>query len=270
MDRSKGNATNLVLTTEPIENRRQLPRVVGPFNLTFSGMDKDHMIMGEGIVIDLSREGIGVRGNRFVKPGMHLALFIELPGSEEHFCIPDARVSWMMGSRFGLHVETLSLDDQSRLCTFLGTHQQLNPFRDQRGRANSRLETANGGTTTMNWWKSESQSPEEKSKSAADRRKEPRINGRFKVRYSGSDANKIVMGHATIVDLSRHGFGIEGARGLKLGMELALFLELPDADDKLCIPQAYVSWIDGRRFGVEVRGAKDKDPIWLECLASHC
>jgi hypothetical protein len=122
----------------------------------------------------------------------------------------------------------------------------------------------------MNWWKSEARSTEEKSKSGSDRRKEPRINGRFKVRYSGSDANKIVMGHATIVDLSRHGFGIEGARGLKLGMELALFLELPDADDKLCIPQAYVSWIDGRRFGVEVRGAKDKDPIWLECLASQC
>ncbi|HEY7533309.1 MAG TPA: PilZ domain-containing protein, partial [Nitrospiraceae bacterium] len=189
MDRGKGNATDLVLTTEPIENRRQMPRVVGPFNLTFSGMDKDHMIVGEGIVIDLSREGIGVRGNRFVKPGMHLALFIELPDSEEHFCIPDARVSWMMGGRFGLHVETLSLDDQSRLCTFLGMHQQLSPFSHQGGRANSRPETANGGTTTMNWWKSEARSTEEKSKSGSDRRKEPRINGRFKVRYSGSDAN---------------------------------------------------------------------------------
>jgi hypothetical protein len=270
MDRNKGNLTDLVLAAEPLDNRRQLPRVGGRFNLTFSGMDEDHMIVGEGIVTDLSREGIGVRGNRFVKPGMHLALFIELPDSEDHFCIPDARVSWMMGGRFGLRVESLSLEDQSRLCTFLAVHQPLNPLSDQKGRANSRLETENGGTTIMNWWKSEARSTEGKGKSGAERRKEPRINGRFKVRYSGSDASKIIMGHATIVDLSRHGFGIEGARGLKPGMELALFLELPDAEDKLCIPQAYVSWIDGRRFGVEVRGAKDKEPIWLECLANQC
>jgi len=50
-------------------------------------------------------------------------------------------------------------------------------------------------------------------------------------------------------------------------MELALFLELPDTSDTLCIPQAYVSWINGRRFGVELRAARDKDPIWLDALA---
>jgi len=270
MDWKKSGSTDLVLTAESKENRRQAPRIGGWFSLTFSGMDADHMIMGEGIVTDLSRGGVGVRGNRFVKPGMHLALFIELPDSEEHFCIPDARVSWMMGGRFGLRVETLSLEDQSRLCNFLVMHQQHKPDSDQRTISHSPLETANGGTTTMNWWKPEAQSTNGKGKPWDERRKEPRINGRFKVRYSGSHDSKIIMGHATIVDLSRHGFGIEGARGLKLGMELALFLELPDAEDKLCIPQAYVSWIDGRRFGVEVRGVKDKEPIWLECLTSQC
>lgn len=79
------------------------------------------------------------------------------------------------------------------------------------------------------------------------------------------------MGHATIVDLSRYGFGLQGARGLKPGMELALFLELSDTNDTLCIPQAYVSWIDGRRFGVELRVARDRDkePVWLDCLAGQ-
>jgi hypothetical protein len=121
----------------------------------------------------------------------------------------------------------------------------------------------------MSWWKSETRSVDGKDKAGRERRKEPRIGGQFKVRYSGSDAEKIIMGHATIVDLSRYGFGLQGARGLKPGMELALFLELPDVDDTLCIPQAYVSWIDGRRFGVELRAARDKEPFWLECLAGQ-
>ncbi|MBI3355458.1 MAG: PilZ domain-containing protein [Nitrospirae bacterium] len=121
----------------------------------------------------------------------------------------------------------------------------------------------------MSWWKTEPRSEGGKNKAERERRKEPRIGGRFKVRYSGSDANKIVMGHATIVDLSRYGFGLHGARDLKPGMELALFLELPDMDDPLCIPQAYVSWIDGRRFGVELRAAREREPIWLECLAGQ-
>jgi hypothetical protein len=90
-------------------------------------MDSDHIVMGEGIVTDLSREGVGVRGNRFVKPGMHLALFIELPDSDEHFCIPEARVSWMVGSRFGLQVKTLSPKDQNRLQDFLWMHKPHKP-----------------------------------------------------------------------------------------------------------------------------------------------
>lgn len=121
----------------------------------------------------------------------------------------------------------------------------------------------------MGWWKSGPRSVEVRDKAVTNRRKEPRIGGQFRVRYSGSDADKIVMGHATIVDLSRNGFGLQGARGLKLGMELALFLELPDTKDTLCIPQVYVSWIDGRRCGVELRGVRVKELFELECLAGH-
>lgn len=121
----------------------------------------------------------------------------------------------------------------------------------------------------MSWWRSGPISIDEKEKAGRERRKDPRIGGHFKVRYSGSDENKIIMGHAVIVDLSRHGFGLQGARGLKPGMELALFLEFPDTGDTICIPQAYVSWIAGRRFGVELRAATDKEPFWLECLVGQ-
>lgn len=121
----------------------------------------------------------------------------------------------------------------------------------------------------MGWWKSGPRSVDERDKAAMERRRQPRVGGQLKVRYSGSDAHKIVMGHAKIVDVSRNGFGLQGARGIKLGMELALFLELPDTKDTLCIPQAFVSWIDGRRCGVELRGVRDKELWGLECLAGQ-
>jgi hypothetical protein len=121
----------------------------------------------------------------------------------------------------------------------------------------------------MNWWRSGSKYAEWNSKPEKERRKEPRIVGQFKVRYSGSDGDGIVMGHARIVDISRHGFGLQGGRNLKPGMDLALFLELPDTRETLCIPQARVSWINGRRFGVELCATKQKEPVWLDCLATQ-
>lgn len=121
----------------------------------------------------------------------------------------------------------------------------------------------------MSWWKSGPKLIDEKEKAGKERRKDPRIGGHFKVRYSGADEDKIIIGYATIVDLSRHGFGLQGARGLKPGMELALFLELVDTNETICIPRAYVSWTAGRRFGVELRAAGDKEPFWMECLAGQ-
>ena len=119
----------------------------------------------------------------------------------------------------------------------------------------------------MSWWKLKSQVSKRDEKAGRERRKDPRIGGHFKVRFSGSHDGEIVMGHATVVNLSRYGFGLTGARGLQLGMELVLFLELSDMNESVCIPDAYVSWVNGRRFGVELRSARDKEPVWLERLA---
>jgi hypothetical protein len=121
----------------------------------------------------------------------------------------------------------------------------------------------------MSWWKSGPRSVDGKDKPWTERRKEPRIGGQFKVRYSGSKADKIVMGHATIIDLSRYGFGLQGARGLQPGMELALFVQVADLDAPLCIPEAIVSWVKGHRFGVELQTARGKDPEWLQYLSAE-
>jgi hypothetical protein len=115
------------IPAELASNRRRSPRLGGEFGLTFSGVDEGQMIMGDGHILDLSHEGIGVRGDRSLKPGMELALFIELPDSEDHLCIPEARVSWVRGRRFGVALRELKPGDQNRLRYFLWTHQQQKP-----------------------------------------------------------------------------------------------------------------------------------------------
>lgn len=118
--------TSLTLV-EADSNRRREPRVDGRCGLIFSGMDQGQIVMGDGGVLDLSQEGIGAHANQSLKPGMELALFLELPGSEDHLCIPEARVSWVRGHRFGVALRSLTLEDQNRLRFFLCTHQRQKP-----------------------------------------------------------------------------------------------------------------------------------------------
>lgn len=118
----------------------------------------------------------------------------------------------------------------------------------------------------MNWWKAESKSSGQVLEAGAEQRRDPRIGAKFKVRYSGMDDQKIVIGHATIVDLSRHGFGLTGSRGLKRGMELAIFLELPESDRPLCIPQVRVLWINGNRCGIQLPAHKIGTMSWMDTL----
>lgn len=119
----------------------------------------------------------------------------------------------------------------------------------------------------MSWWRPKTNRRQGESGTGSENRRDPRIGSQFKVRYSGSHNKRIVIGYGTVTDLSRYGFGIEGNRGVTRGMELALFLEVPDIKEPLCIPQATVSWISGSRFGVELRAAQGKDSDWLERLS---
>ena len=112
------------LTLGPTFNRRRGLRLSGRFGLTFSCVDQGRIVMGDGHVMDLSHEGIGIRGNCLLKAGMDLALFIELPDSEDPLCVPEARISWVQGQRFGVALRTLRLEDQHRLRLFLWQEQQ--------------------------------------------------------------------------------------------------------------------------------------------------
>jgi len=96
----------------------------GRFGLTFSGVDGGQFVMGDGQVMDVSHGGIGVRGNRLLKQGMEVALFIELPDSDDHLCVPEAHVSWVKGRRFGVALRSLKLEDDNRLRFFLWQGEQ--------------------------------------------------------------------------------------------------------------------------------------------------
>jgi PilZ domain len=99
--------------------RRHGSRTPALFSLLYSGMDSGQMLMGDGVVTNLSASGIGIRGNRSVQPGMELALFVDLPGMEEPLCVAQSRVSWVAGRRFGVELGALKLEEQNHLRFFL-------------------------------------------------------------------------------------------------------------------------------------------------------
>jgi hypothetical protein len=71
------------------------------------------------MVTNLSERGIGIRGNRLVKPGMDLSLFVDFPGSEEPVCIVHSRVLWVSGRRFGVEMLKINMAENNRLRFFL-------------------------------------------------------------------------------------------------------------------------------------------------------
>jgi hypothetical protein len=83
-----------------------------------------------------------------------------------------------------------------------------------------------------------------------DRRHTDRVPTSFGLMYSALDKADVLIGDGTVTDLSSGGLGIRGNQSVKPGMDLTLFLYLPDGDDPLFILEASVAWAKGRHFGV--------------------
>lgn len=120
-DRILETADNTPALINP-DDRRRIMRVPAQFGLMYSGMDSGHMLIGDGMVTNLSEGGIGICGNRLVKPGMELALFVDLPGAEDPVCLSEGRVSWVAGRKFGVQLLTVPVDAQHQLRSFLWGH----------------------------------------------------------------------------------------------------------------------------------------------------
>ena len=106
------------------DNRRVTERVPTQFSLMYSGMYEGRMLIGNGIVTNVSKSGIGIRGNHLVKLGMDLSLFIDLPGVDEPVCIAESRVSWVSGRRFGVEMIAPKLEVQNELRFYMWNHLQ--------------------------------------------------------------------------------------------------------------------------------------------------
>jgi len=125
MKQMKYHSTEQLIAMETESNKRQKPRLNGQLGLTFSGMDATDMFFETGTVTDLCQDGIGACTARSLKPGMELALFIEHSDSEDHLCIPKARVMWVCGNNFGLSIQATNTEDQEQLHRlFLSAGQQ--------------------------------------------------------------------------------------------------------------------------------------------------
>ena len=115
--------TTALLTSQPNSadqsDSRQKSRTPTIFTLLYSGMDSGQMLIADGVVTNLSTNGIGIRGNRSVTLGMELALFVDIPGMEEPLCVAQSRVSWVEGRRFGVELGAMKLEDMNHLGFFL-------------------------------------------------------------------------------------------------------------------------------------------------------
>jgi hypothetical protein len=86
-----------------------------------------------------------------------------------------------------------------------------------------------------------------------DRRTDHRYATEFRLMYSAVDEpDEFIIGDGSVVDLSNKGLRIRGSMAVKTGLEMTLFIYLPDGRDPLFVLSAKVAWSRGHEFGVEV------------------
>jgi hypothetical protein len=85
----------------------------------YSGINGEDVLIGDGSVVDLSEDGLGIRGNCPVNAGMELTLFLYLPNDEEPLFVSEATVAWTAGSLFGVEFKEVSRRDGDRMRAYL-------------------------------------------------------------------------------------------------------------------------------------------------------
>ncbi len=101
-------------------NRRQVSRPSVEFGLMYSAQDPSgEILMGDGMVTDLSPTGLGIRGNASVVSGTDLTIFLYLPDGQDPLFVMEARVAWASGRRFGVEILRMNLRERNRLRYFL-------------------------------------------------------------------------------------------------------------------------------------------------------
>ena len=103
-----------------VVNRRHDPRPSVEFGLMYSVQESiGEVLMGDGMVTDLSPTGLGIRGNTSITPGKELTIFLYLPDGQDPLFVMEARVAWASGRRFGVEILKMNLRERNRLRYFL-------------------------------------------------------------------------------------------------------------------------------------------------------
>lgn len=101
-------------------NRRERSRAPLECSLMYSAQHRSgDILMGNGLVTDLSHLGLGIRGNTAVMPGMELALFLYLPDGKSPLFVMETKVAWTSGRQFGVEILDMGLREGNRLRHFL-------------------------------------------------------------------------------------------------------------------------------------------------------
>ena len=120
MKREQVASANGLQSVAEAVNRRQVPRPPVEFGLMYSAQDRSgEILMGDGMVTDLSPTGLGIRGNASVTPGMELTIFLYLPDGQDPLFVMESRVAWTSGRRFGVEILKMNIRERNRLHHFL-------------------------------------------------------------------------------------------------------------------------------------------------------
>lgn len=85
----------------------------------YSRVSGEDVLIGDGTVVDLSENGLALRGDIPAQAGMELTLFLYLPDRDELLSVMESRVAWSTGSLFGVMFNDLDVPDVERLRSFL-------------------------------------------------------------------------------------------------------------------------------------------------------
>ena len=120
MKRASVSSGNGLQSVGETVNRRQESRPSVEFGLMYSAQEPSgEVLMGDGMVTDLSPTGLGIRGNASVTSGKELMIFLYLPDGQDPLFVMEARVAWASGRRFGVEILKMNLRERNRLRYFL-------------------------------------------------------------------------------------------------------------------------------------------------------
>lgn len=183
--------------------------------------------MGEGTVVNLSRNGVCVRSAQAVEVGSSMRLSFMLPETDDPLEVPLARVQWASRGLFGLELVIVDRDTRSAIgksvaeCTGRDVPEQP--------------------VSTM----SVTQRPARISAEALPQQ-DVRGYAEGYVSFSGDG----IEGEGTVANISRHGWRIVSAQPVKPGMILSLQAALSELSDPVEIAGARVQWSGEGAFGI--------------------